>query len=134
MFQRLVSDGVQELKAYARIIESQNRKLSELEAGHRDLELRLEVQADRSLELETTLEDRERVWMEQIRELEKDRDQWKELVNVERVKNAALMDHLVRKDQDIQRMLQRKVSVARSKSFVSIIGNQTHLRTSSLSV
>lgn len=108
MFQRLVSDGVQELKAYARIIENQNRKLAELEAGHRDLELRLEAQASRGLELEATLEDRERIWMGQIHELEKDRDQWKELVSAERTKNAALMDHLVRKDQDIQRMLQRK--------------------------
>ena len=121
MFQRLVSDGVQELKAYARIIESQNRKLSELEAGHRDLELRLEMQADRNLELETTVEDRERLWIEQIRELEKDRDQWKELVNAERAKNAALMDHLVRKDQDIQRMLQRKVRVHPVKMCTSIM-------------
>jgi hypothetical protein len=130
MFQRLVSDGVQELKAYARIIENQNRKLAELEAGHRDLELRLELQASRGLELEATLEDRERTWMGQIRELEKDRDQWKELVSAERAKNAALMDHLVRKDQDIQRMLQRKVSAIPIKcSLLSRVNhNQTHPR------
>lgn len=129
MFQRLVSDGVQELKAYARIIENQNRKLAELEAGHRDLELRLEAQASRGLELEATLEDRERIWMGQIRELEKDRDQWKELVSAERTKNAALMDHLVRKDQDIQRMLQRKVIVFPVKCLClsEVDHNETHL-------
>jgi hypothetical protein len=109
MFQRLVSDGVQELKAYARIIETQNRRLSELEVVHRDLEGRLEVQSNRRLELEKTLEDREHLWTEQIAEIKKERDYWEELVNVERKKNAKLHDQILRKDQDIHRMLSRKV-------------------------
>jgi hypothetical protein len=111
LFQRLVSEEVQELKAYARIIENQNRRLAELERVHGDLEVRLEVQSNRRMELEKTLEDRERIWAEQTRELERDRDSWKDLVNVERAKNGKLMDQVVRKDQDIHRMLQRKVSL-----------------------
>jgi hypothetical protein len=110
MFQRLVSDGVQELKAYARIIENQNRRLAELETVHRDLETRLEVQSNGILELEKTLEDREHLWAEQIRDLEKERDQLQSMVTLERSKNMSLMDQVVRKDQDIHRMLQRKVS------------------------
>jgi hypothetical protein len=43
-------------------------------------------------------------------DLEKDRDQWKNVVSQEQVKNARLFDQVVRKDQDIHRMLQRKVS------------------------
>lgn len=111
LFQRLVSEEVQELKAYARIIENQNRRLAELERVHGDLEVRLEVQSNRRMELERTLEDRERTWAEQTEELKEDRDNWKDLVNVERTKNGRLMDQVVRKDQDIHRMLQRKVSL-----------------------
>jgi hypothetical protein len=111
LFQRLVSEEVQELKAYARIIENQNRRLAELERVHGDLEVRLEVQSNRRMELEKTLEDRERTWAGQTEELEQDRDSWKDLVNVERAKNGKLMDQVVRKDQDIHRMLQRKVSL-----------------------
>ena len=110
LFQRLVSEEVQELKAYNRIIESQNRRLAELERVHGDLEVRLEVQSNRRLELEKTLEDRERTWAEEIHEIEQERDQQKDLVTAERSKNGRLMDQVVRKDQDIQRMLQRKVS------------------------
>lgn len=110
LFQRLVSEEVQELKAYARIIENQNRRLAELERVHGDLEVRLEVESNRRMGLEKTLEERERNWAEQIEALEEERDQTKNLVKLERTKNARLMDQVVRKDQDIHRMLQRKVS------------------------
>ena len=111
LFQRLVSEEVQELKSYARIIESQNRRLAELERVHGDLEARLEIQSTSRMEIERTLEDREQRWAEQIAELEKDREHWKSVVEAERTKNARLMDRVVRKDQDIHRMLQRKVSL-----------------------
>lgn len=120
MFQRLVSDGVQELKAYARIIENQNRRLAELETVHRDLETRLEVQSNGILELEKTLEDREHLWAEQIRDLEKERDQLQSMVTLERSKNMSLMDQVVRKDQDIHRMLQRKVRSCFANSVVLV--------------
>ena len=109
LFQRLVTEEVQELKAYARIIENQNRRLVELERIHGDLENRLELEARGRTQLEATLERRERSWTMKYHELEKDRDQWKNVVSQEQVKNARLFDQVVRKDQDIHRMLQRKV-------------------------
>lgn len=123
LFQRLVSEEVQELKAYNRIIESQNRRLAELERVHGDLEVRLEVQSNRRLELEKTLEDRERTWAEEIHEIEQERDQQKDLVTAERSKNGRLMDQVVRKDQDIQRMLQRKYDHQRNDGLGSSIRN-----------
>ncbi len=116
LFQRLVTEEVQELKAYARIIENQNRRLVELERIHGDLESRLELEARGRAQLETTLERRERSWTLKYHELEKDRDQWKSVVSQEEAKNARLFDQVVRKDQDIHRMLQRKVSHI-AKSF-----------------
>ena len=110
LFQRLVTEEVQELKAYARIIENQNRRLVELERIHGDLESRLELESRGRAQLETTLERRERSWTLKYQELEKDRDQWKSVVAQEEAKNARLFDQVVRKDQDIHRMLQRKVS------------------------
>jgi hypothetical protein len=110
LFERLVTEEVQELKAYARIIENQNRKLVELELIHGDLESRLELESRGRTQLESTLERRERDWATRYQKLEKDRDQWKTTVSQEQTKNARLIDQVVRKDQDIHRMLQRKVS------------------------
>ena len=113
LFERLVTEEVQEIKAYARIIESQQRRLLELERIHGDLEARLEGESNRRKQLETTLEAREREWANRFDELSKDRDHWKGVVQVEQTKNARLIDQVVRKDQDIHRMLQRKVRIRR---------------------
>jgi hypothetical protein len=110
LFERLVTEEVQELKAYARIIENQNRRLTELERVHSELEVRLEVEAQGRRQLEGMLEARERQWAEKFEDLKKDRDNWKGVVDVEKNKNSRLIDQVVRKDQDIHRMLQRKVS------------------------
>jgi hypothetical protein len=110
LFERLVTEEVQELKAYARIIESQQRRLAELEQVHRDLEGRLEVESRARQHLELTLEYREREWTNRLDDLRKDRDHWKTVVGSEQTRNARLLDQLSRKEQDIHRMLQRKVS------------------------
>jgi hypothetical protein len=109
MFERLVTEEVQELKTYVRIVENQNRRLAELEKVQSDLENRLEIESVCRQHLEATLETREREWAEKIEHVESDRDQWKHLVEVEKLKNSKLIDQVVRKDQDIHRMLQRKV-------------------------
>ena len=111
LFERLVTEEVQELKAYARIIENQNRRLAELERVHGDLEARLELESRGKVQLEKTLEEREREWAVKYKELESDRDHWQNVVKIEQTKNARLIDQVVRKDQDIHRMLQRKVRI-----------------------
>jgi len=119
LFQRLVTEEVQEIKVYTRRIEQQNRRLAELERVHRDLEMRLQIQADRREELENMLQERERGWAEQISDLQSDRDHWKELVQLERNKNARLMDQVARKDIDIHRMLKRKYDLQDRDSNVN---------------
>jgi hypothetical protein len=109
LFERLVTEEVQELRAYVRIVENQNRRLVELERVHGDLETRLELETKNRQQLEATLEAREREWAEKLAHVERDRDQWKLLVETEKIKNSKLIDQVVRKDQDIHRMLQRKV-------------------------
>lgn len=112
LFQRLHSEEVQsvhqEVKAYKRIVESQNLRLVELERIHGDLEKRLELESRGRRQLETTLERRERDWTIKYDTLEKDKDHWENEVSHEQVKNSKLRDQVVRKDQDIHRMLQRK--------------------------
>jgi hypothetical protein len=105
----LVTEEVQELKAYARIIENQSKRLAELEKIHGDLEVRLEVESRGKAQLEATLEQREREWAMKFRGVETDRDHWKNEFSKEQQKNAKLLDQVLRKDQDIHRMLQRKV-------------------------
>jgi hypothetical protein len=109
LFERLVTEEVQEIKSYVRIIENQSRRLSDLENFHGDLEARLEVESRGRQQLEATLEAREREWAHKYSELEGDRDHWKAVVKAEQTKNSRLIDQVVRKDQDIHRMLQRKV-------------------------
>lgn len=109
LFERLVTEEVHELKAYARILESQNRRLSQLERVHGDLEARLHVESQGRQQLEATLEAREREWAKQLEQLESDRNHWRHLVQVEETKNMRLMEEVMRKEQEIRRMLQRKV-------------------------
>lgn len=108
LFERLVTEEVQELRAYVRIVENQNRRLVELERVHGDLEARLEAEAKSRQQVEATLEAREREWAEKLEHVERDRDHWKDLVEAEKIKNSKLIDQVHRKDQDIHRMLQRK--------------------------
>jgi hypothetical protein len=127
LFERLVTEEVQELKAYARIIENQNRRLAELEQVHGDLESRLQVESKSRQQLEATLEAREREWAKQLEHLESDRDQWRNLVQAEETKNTRLMEEVMRKEQEIRRMLQRKVrQVARQASSVIYYSAETH--------
>lgn len=113
LFERLVTEEVQELKTYQRIVENQSRRLQDLERIHGDLELRLEVESRGKAQLEATLEQREREWAMKFRGLQEDRDELKIEVEKEKEKNAKLWDQINRKDQDIHRMLQRKVGVAK---------------------
>lgn len=108
LFQRIVTEEVQELKAYARMIENQSRRLVDLERTHKDLEHRLEIESRGRRQLEVTLEAREGDWSRKYEKLIKERDQWKAEKEKEEKKNKALLKHVSRKDQDIHRMLQRK--------------------------
>ena len=63
------------------------------------------------MKLEATLELQEDEWGLRCKEVEKERDQWKKAVRVEQMKNQRLLDHANRKQQEIQRMFQRKVSM-----------------------
>ena len=109
LFERLVTEEVQELKSCLRMIDNQQRRLNELERVHGDLETRLEQESRGRAQLETTLEQREREWAAKFKELETDRDHWKQIVKFEKSKNDKLIQQVYRKDQDIHRMLQRKV-------------------------
>jgi hypothetical protein len=126
LFERLVTEEYQELKAYTRIIEGQNRRLVELERIHGDLENRLELESRGRTQLEATLERRERDWTIKYHKLEKDRDDWKNEVSQEQAKNARLRDQVVRKDQDIHRMLQRKYDNQRESGSGQPIRNVRH--------
>lgn len=110
LFERLVSEEVQELKSYSSIIANQSRRLAELERVHINLEQRLELLTKERMELEATMEDRERNWSSKFALLEKEKDESREEVKVERKQNEKLVEQLNRKNQDIRRMLVRKVS------------------------
>lgn len=109
LFERLVTEEVQELKAYARIIETQTKRLSELERVHGDLENRLEHETRERAQLETTLERREREWATRFKELEASRDEWKKNVDVEKGEIVRHKKMIVKLEQQIHRMMQRKV-------------------------
>jgi exonuclease VII large subunit len=109
LFQRLVTEEVQELKHYTRIIEEQNRRLSEVENITVDLDRKLQKQTKARMDLERTLELRERQWADKFEKLEADRDHWKVVVQKEERMNTRLNDQVARLEQEIHRMLQRKV-------------------------
>jgi hypothetical protein len=109
LFERLVTEEAAELKTYSRIIESQNRRLADLEVSHDDLERRLEMETQKRILVQQDLDRQNLEWQQKYETLEKDRDLWKHLVNAERAKNERLLDQVMRKDREIHRMIQRKV-------------------------
>lgn len=111
MHERIVTDEVLESKSYQRTIGNQHRRLVELETVHKDLERRLELEANERRQLETSFEARERVWKEKLIQIETQRNELIRLKNVEEAKNAWLAEQMARKDKDIQQMIQRKVSL-----------------------
>lgn len=123
LFERLVSDDVQELKSYSRIIQSQNARLAELERVNDDLERRLEIQAKQKMTLESELTAMERQWSVRYSELETERDAWKGAVEAERRRSAGLRDQISRKDRELHRMLQRKYDGGRDGRAGSQMGS-----------
>lgn len=111
LFQRLVTEEVQELKHYTRIIEEQNHRLNEVENITDDLDRKLQKQTKARTDLERTLELRERQWADKFEKLEAERDHWKEVVQQEKRMNTRLNEQVARMEQEIHRMLQRKVRV-----------------------
>ena len=111
LFERLVTEESVELKTYSRIIESQNRRLADLEVSHDDLERRLEMETQKRISVQQDLDRQNLEWQQKYETLEKDLESWKKLVNAERAKNERLLDQVMRKDREIHRMIQRKVCV-----------------------
>jgi len=60
------------------------------------------------MKLETTLEQQEEEWGKRYKDVERERDLWKKAVKIEQIKNQRLLDHANKKQQEIQRMFQRK--------------------------
>ncbi|GMH79858.1 hypothetical protein TrLO_g2717, partial [Triparma laevis f. longispina] len=108
LFERLVSDDVQELKSYSRIITTQNERLATLERVNDDLERRLERMAKEKMRLEAECVATERHWAEKYAELENQNNQWKKNVETEQRKNGHLREQIYRKDKELHRILQRK--------------------------
>eukprot|EP00559_Dactyliosolen_fragilissimus_P000875 CAMPEP_0184868608 /NCGR_PEP_ID=MMETSP0580-20130426/31061_1 /TAXON_ID=1118495 /ORGANISM="Dactyliosolen fragilissimus" /LENGTH=244 /DNA_ID=CAMNT_0027369611 /DNA_START=460 /DNA_END=1194 /DNA_ORIENTATION=+ len=107
-FDRLVSEEVQELKSYARLIEIQQKQIDEQKKTHEELESRLEEQTRERLRLETTLEMQEREWAQKCEKLEQERDEGLREVQIEQTKNERLLDLVNTQNKEIHRMFQRK--------------------------
>ena len=114
LFQRLVTEEVQELKAYTRIIEEQNRRVAELERRTADIDKRLQKKDKEKADLERTLEYRETEWRNKFERLEADRDHQKELVEQEKRMNTKLNYQVAQMEQEIHKFLTRKVCIIRS--------------------
>eukprot|EP00978_Attheya_sp_CCMP212_P002185 scaffold4473_cov55-Attheya_sp.AAC.3 len=103
LFDRLLSEEVQEMKLYAKIIKDQNQRLAELEDIHHNLEARLEMQTRERMELEEKLSENERKWEMRCAELEKERDDALKNVEMEKSANKGLIEHVKRTNQEMQR-------------------------------
>lgn len=121
LFERFYTEEVQEIKAYMRMIETKNKRIEDMERTQRDLEARLEAEVQGRRDLEGTLEAREREWKNRHGELIQERDHYMNEVEKEKRNNKLLANTVKRTEQDIHRMLQRKVS-AKDHDFVCVTG------------
>uniref|UniRef100_A0A7R9ZPC9 Uncharacterized protein n=1 Tax=Craspedostauros australis TaxID=1486917 RepID=A0A7R9ZPC9_9STRA len=104
---------LQQRMATAEVHRSKKQRKMEQERVYQDLTARLDQECRKTQELESTLEQRERQWLLHFQQLEEDRDAQKRNVDVEKDENKRLRDSLGRKDQEIYRVLQRKVRYSR---------------------
>jgi len=119
LFERLVTEEVQEIKTYIRIVETLNRRLSDMQSVQDDLELRLEQSTKQKLNMERQLEKLNTQWVQKCSHLEDDRDTWTKRCGEERGRNERLSNLVNRKDKEIQRMIQRKYDSAKSSHHSS---------------
>ena len=116
LFERLVTEEVQELKTYAGIVERQNIELAKQKKVQEDLEARLRGETRRRKELESLLEEQERLWSEKFAELEEERNTAEKKLQDEQTKTTKLINQVQRKDRDIHDFFKKKVRV----QFVTI--------------
>ena len=109
LFERLVTEEVQELKTYAQIVERQNQELAKQKKVQEDLEARLRSETRRRKELESTLEEQERLWSEKFVALEMQRDAAEKKFQEEESKTKKLINQVQRKDRDIHDFFKKKV-------------------------
>jgi paraquat-inducible protein B len=115
LFERLVTEEVQELKTYAGIVERQNQELHKQKKVQEDLEVRLRSETRRRKELESILEEQERLWNEKYVDLERQRDAAEKRFKAEESKTKKLIDQVQRKDRDIQGFIKKKVRLCALK-------------------
>ena len=109
LFERLVTEEVQELKTYAGIVERQNVELAKQKKVQEDLEARLRGETRRRKELESLLEEQERLWSEKFAELEQERNAAEKKLQDEQTKTKKLINQVQRKDRDIHDFFKKKV-------------------------
>ena len=109
LFERLVTEEVQELKTYAGIVERQNVELAKQKKVQEDLEARLRGETRRRKELESMLEEQERVWSEKFVELEGQRTAAEKKLLDEQTRTKKLINQVQRKDRDIHEFFKKKV-------------------------
>jgi hypothetical protein len=109
-FDRIVSEEVQELKEYSRIIKAQHAEINELKGSNRALEIDLEMESMKRIELESALEDQERLYRHERKELISQRDDLEELLEAEKNTNKKLWELVYQKEKEIQKAYQYRVS------------------------
>lgn len=124
LFERLVSEEAQQQKTYSRLVENLNRRIASLELAQKDTEERLKAESENKFKLEKTLEERANHWSLKLQKLGEERDQLKKAVLNEQATNSKLRDQVKRKDQDIQKMLQRKYDKKESQIALPMRGGR----------
>lgn len=110
-FERVgVRGDVKVVQNYSRIVKQQNARLREMEKIQKDLEERLELETREKEFLLATLEHRERVWEHRLVQAAAKQEHVNQKMNDEIEKNKFMSKELSKKDQDIHRMMQRKVT------------------------
>lgn len=117
-FDRIVSEEVQELKEYSRIIKAQHAEISELKNSNCALESDLEIETMKRIGLETALEEQERLYKGERKDLISQRDELQRLLETEKNTNKKLWELIYQKEKEIQKAYQYRVSESK-KFFIS---------------
>ena len=124
LYERIVSEEVRELREYVRIIETQSRRLVDLERLHVDLESRLEVEQVRSRKLERTLAQHEKKWRAMFKNLVDEKEHAEKMVREEKVKVDKLMEMVNRLQTEIHALIKNKFQQHNQHGSANILQQQ----------
>jgi len=116
IFERIATHDLKEVHEYHGVIESQQKRIKNLEKINMDLEKRLEVQAKQHFQIEKDIAVIDQRWQEKCNALQQEVSDLEVLLKEEQAKSVSAIEKFSRTERELHRMMQRKYDSFQTES------------------